>query len=59
MEDPYLAEILSKALNKDKTPEKSAKEEPLSTEIKGSYFFVKHKTISVSITTYQQIAKKQ
>ena len=41
MEDPYLAEILSKALNKDKTPEKSAKEEPLSTEIKGSYFFAK------------------
>ena len=31
MEDPYLAEILSKALNKDKTPEKSAKEEPLSS----------------------------
>ena len=41
VEDPYLAEILSKALNKDKTPEKSAKEEPLSSEIKGSYFFAK------------------
>ena len=41
VEDPYLAEILNKALNKDKTPEKSAKEEPLSSEIKGSYFFAK------------------
>ena len=47
MEDPYLAEILSKALHKDITPtylrEESmcTKKEPLYTEIKGSYFFAK------------------